>query len=416
MSGPERKMLALPCNALPFAWLALCASHIASPERLVVMKSMLLSWCAQSVALPLWISISYATDELRAAGTRLFAEFRAPKGVELVVLQNKTSKSQFQHYAGLVARFRAKFGSDLEAARRTWLLFTDDDDTWHPQRARVYFHRLDSLGSAARRVTEVIIERPAPDSQQHHKEHQLKQAQVQLMPEYHACAVRMAALAAFVDDSRSQLLGCSYADLFFVRFLLSPGKSRIMGNLAVDLAECIGNDESVRSAVVQKQPGLRLLLDMESSEPLYRYDGCFTSRGVALHATPDNEHARQSPWERKEAELRRAIAQRGTPITLQQSETFVRLQMTTLACLALAAYHADPSNKDPAEMTFEWLCAFEVRHRNNQQLLLGTERGDGLFIGRSAGELFILKQMFHHLMQSDPEWIAFRTAPLWPCA
>jgi hypothetical protein len=400
--------------ALPFVWLALCASHIASPDRLAALEKMLLSWCAQSASLPLWISISYATEDLRAAGARLFAKFRAPKGVELVVLQNKTAKSQFQHYTGLVARFRAKFGSDGKVMRHTWLLFSDDDDTWHPQRARVYGHRLDSLGSAARRITETIIERSPPDSHEQQKEHKLMASNVKLLPEYHACAVRMAALAAFVDASQPLLLANNYADLFFVRFLLSPDENRVMGHAAVLLAESIGSSEALCSAVVKKRFGLRLLLDMEPSKPLYRYDGALTTRGAMLHNAPTSDHARTSPWERQASQLAQSIRARGTPVTLDESYMLLRLQMTSLACLALAAYHANSAVGLPEEMPFEWMCAFEARQDNNQQVLFGSGLGASLLGNRTVNETQALRQFFTKLMKEDPEWIAFRSAPSWP--
>ena len=376
---------------------------------------MLASWRAQSIPLPLWLSISYATDALQVAGVRLLSGFRAAKGVEFVILQNKTAKAQFQHYAVLVARFRNKFGADPMTARRTWLLFSDDDDTWHAERARVYQHRLDTLGET-QRFAEVIIERQSPGSREQRSEQKLADVHINLLPEYHACAVRMSALAAFVDASRPLLLSCRYADLFFVRYLMTPGKERIMGNAAVQMAVSLAS-APVHEEVMACRPGLRLLFDMEPSEPLYRYDGALTEVGRAMHNSDSVGQARESPWEHEASQLFKKVRARGTDMTSSEALTCIRLQMTSLACLALASYHPDPDPAKwlPAEMPFEWICAFELRQGNNQEILFGQGFGNkAMFTGRSAMEMRFMRDLFDRLMTEDPEWVAFRTAPTWP--
>ena len=86
---------------------------------------MLESWRQQSFSLELSVSISF--DPV------LRPRVNSPVMHCLIISEQHTSRSQFQHYAHLVT---------LDFPVNTHVMFTDDDDLWHPERSLHYAEAL----------------------------------------------------------------------------------------------------------------------------------------------------------------------------------------------------------------------------------------------------------------------------------
>ena len=107
------------------------ATHISKRERVHSLRSLLQSICKQDILRPeLHVSWS-SSPELESEVRDVFSA--ECKSGQQVYFQPK-QLSQFQHY-----RFLANKLKDCEPPNtETWLLFSDDDDVWHPQRLHFY--------------------------------------------------------------------------------------------------------------------------------------------------------------------------------------------------------------------------------------------------------------------------------------
>ena len=114
-------------DAPPQTLVALCASHIGNERRFGYLCCMLESWKNQAHRVPLFLSIS--TD---GPWQQRVQDLDGTDPILRVFWQPK-HLTQGQHYSFLAHWLPAEYNDD-----HTWLLFTDDDDIWHPQRAFYY--------------------------------------------------------------------------------------------------------------------------------------------------------------------------------------------------------------------------------------------------------------------------------------
>lgn len=91
---------------------------------------MIESWSQQSWKIPLFVSVS-STEELRAVVMRTL-EILSIRHARLNMRLTHHQLKQFQHYKLLVDELV------LEAPHESWIMFTDDDDLWHSDRARTF--------------------------------------------------------------------------------------------------------------------------------------------------------------------------------------------------------------------------------------------------------------------------------------
>lgn len=112
--------------------IALCASHINSWPRLAHFRHMVHSWIDQVCPIPLFVEMSVETPDL-ADQIRVFLAKIDDPFLTITIADNK--RSQFGHYQALVDRLGTCYS-------HTWVLFTDDDDLWHPRRSETYANAL----------------------------------------------------------------------------------------------------------------------------------------------------------------------------------------------------------------------------------------------------------------------------------
>ncbi len=99
----------------------LIASHVDDPARLRWFQCCLESIARQTVSVA--VEIAWSSDIVGAQ--RLFDRVR-DDFISLRTFQSDGRRSQFRHY------------ETLSDGREGWILFSDDDDLWHPRRAEDY--------------------------------------------------------------------------------------------------------------------------------------------------------------------------------------------------------------------------------------------------------------------------------------
>lgn len=113
---------------------AMCATHIDSERRWLLLQRMIASVQAQTHAVRLYISASCAQERRH----HLQELVRMADGQSLVVLAQDQHCSQFEHYQHIVRHL-------LPSLEDIWCLFTDDDDFSHPERAAVFHQALATM-------------------------------------------------------------------------------------------------------------------------------------------------------------------------------------------------------------------------------------------------------------------------------
>lgn len=113
----------------------LLASHVSSKQRLAFLRQALASIEAQ-VQPPECLVLSWYADEPLAAEVQsMLRSIVLP--FRFKCLQQRRRHSQYGHLREALAAFELEMPCDDAGAAATWLLFSDDDDLWHPHRTRL---------------------------------------------------------------------------------------------------------------------------------------------------------------------------------------------------------------------------------------------------------------------------------------
>ena len=227
-SGSENVQMAPYC-----ALVGMCASHIASGTagemRLHCLKQMITSVANQSTRLPFYLSIS--TDESVSDTVRGEIESLVESDAMIHVTWAPSRASQFNHFERLALRLKEE-GHDPD---ETWLLFSDNDDLWHPDRSQAYRDVIASSSDPARssrRLAAVCFDICAGNTRLGEDKDFASAADVSesllsqgaylygdgpqsLTHEYYEYAVPLAVLLQFVDSSGQMLLQHRFAYDFF---------------------------------------------------------------------------------------------------------------------------------------------------------------------------------------------------------
>jgi len=204
---------------------AMCASHIGGKDglaRLGMLRDMVGSWRSQTVACPLTVSIS-SDSRVAPLVARVVEELRrsSPESLEIVVHEGERL-SQFQHYR-LMLRGFAELGG--EGGATTWVLFTDDDDVWHPRRVEHYKAGLRWLSEhgvmdkvLALRARAILIG-PFQGSD---VERALRSGHVTRQDRGHEhwmFCCKASTLQDFVERAGEELLADKYCDMYLIKYL-----------------------------------------------------------------------------------------------------------------------------------------------------------------------------------------------------
>lgn len=123
------------------------ASHIAKEYRIGLLFATIKSLIEQSMPVPIYVSVSFATPELRETFLELFRKNENIRRNPLLhVYVRPEQTSQMRHYAMLCEIIRA-------SGQLQWVLFCDDDDLYAKDRVKVFSENIQScrqLGSGTK--------------------------------------------------------------------------------------------------------------------------------------------------------------------------------------------------------------------------------------------------------------------------
>ena len=196
--------------------IALCASHIDSERRLRHFRNMLESWKEQTINIPLYVSLSTEPMWNRLVLKRSL-EATYPG---LQVFTRSRKHSQFSHYKALTDEL-------YDECPEAWVIFTDDDDLWHPLRALSYAGSLLQLLGKEELNTTTDIRTPAAHSFQRglhadvQRWDQVDDLQIKAEGDrnYIQQCCRFFHLKQFVDHCSQDLLNFPYCDVRFMTFV-----------------------------------------------------------------------------------------------------------------------------------------------------------------------------------------------------
>lgn len=139
-TGPENNVVA-----------CFLATHVNELDRLDSLRNALRSIKGQTTPAQLFVSWS-AADELKVATRAVLKQ----EGTSLTTCyMHKKPLTQFQHYKYLAEKLRDADAQQPEPVA-TWVLFSDDDDVWHPMRLQFYCMLLESIDVAERGRSQAV--------------------------------------------------------------------------------------------------------------------------------------------------------------------------------------------------------------------------------------------------------------------
>ena len=218
------------------ALLAMCASYINTATRLKHFFVMLDSWINQEdVQCGLIISTSIVDDAIKAefdARLDAFKRKHAAIDTTLTVLVSRVRKTQFQHYKHILERF-----PEL-VTQNPWIMFTDDDDIWHPKRTMMYHHAIEFIETTGKTGVDRVsipyyVESTGTDVKDYATASEIDLAITTGTIKRSTCdtnyvhsCVRLERLHYFLTHSTDELVQCTYADVRFEYFVCSEGHER----------------------------------------------------------------------------------------------------------------------------------------------------------------------------------------------
>ena len=241
---------------------ALCASHIDSPKRLRRLGQMLDSWMAQAGgSVPMYLAISCNAGMMEAVQGFLqerVAMTKAPK-FTFHALMATSKMAQFMQYKDLCEYIGEKYAEKGKgiSVDRIWVMFTDDDDIWHPFRVMGYRELLvagieQESGIRGHDVPDDILALCVIPHAEYASEDCMRTevgvADVEAgirsgkivvrssADEHWQYACRLRSLRDFVERADDMLLAHRYCDLYFVRYLRNSLGYRII-NMGRECAE-----------------------------------------------------------------------------------------------------------------------------------------------------------------------------------
>ena len=220
-----------PAASSPPPMVAFCASHVSSLRRLKALKEMVASWAGQAHGIPLHVSVSSVVD-VAPVTHRAIERLLAEHGGLRVTYTGAVVRSQFEHFRALATSLRT-------TTKDAWVIFSDDDDVWHPQRTLHYLAGINNglASNCPQRIISVKVlgtvtgelEQGTSDAVELALDRGDMQAMDGTEDELWMYACRMSSLLDFVDRAASSLLESRYCDMYLLQYLrYSEGYDRVI--------------------------------------------------------------------------------------------------------------------------------------------------------------------------------------------
>jgi glycosyltransferase involved in cell wall biosynthesis len=109
------------------------ASHISNPKRIKYLIECLESLLSQTISISIYVSISFATTEIREQFAIAFSENKHLHNSMINIIVKTQKTPQMRHMEQLL---------ELLKTKHEWVMFCDDDDTYHKERVQTYIHTI----------------------------------------------------------------------------------------------------------------------------------------------------------------------------------------------------------------------------------------------------------------------------------
>ena len=138
------------------------ATHVGSLQRVEALRHCIQSIQAQSQSPALYLSWSAASPDIAKRVKGMLATEGLNSGSHSCgggCFYQEEKRSQFQHYEILAHRIKADEAATAErdgVSITTWVLFSDDDDVWHPNRLEFYCLLLGQISDEQRATSQAL--------------------------------------------------------------------------------------------------------------------------------------------------------------------------------------------------------------------------------------------------------------------
>ena len=109
------------------------ASHISNPKRIKYLIECLDSLLRQTVSISIYVSISFETTDLREQFAFTFSENAHLHNPIMNIIVKSHKTPQMRHMEQLL---------ELIKPKHQWVMFCDDDDTYHKERVQIYLQTI----------------------------------------------------------------------------------------------------------------------------------------------------------------------------------------------------------------------------------------------------------------------------------
>ena len=208
----------------PLELVAFLASHVGSEDRVAKLARCLAS--VDGAALD-GVYLSWSADEAVAADAAAVVDFFTSRIPGFAASRVEGRASQFEHFARLAFALGGDGGGDA------WVLFSDDDDVWHPDRATAYRAAANAARADASCVVCSRLARPAGGAAAPADAAAVaaavaagRAATTDAYDEYFSYCCRRRVLDAFFAVATDDLRRCQYCDVAWYRYLTSREASR----------------------------------------------------------------------------------------------------------------------------------------------------------------------------------------------
>jgi hypothetical protein len=188
--------------------IVLCASHLDCPDRIEHLLEMIKCYITQSFKVPFFLSLSYNPTLKEAIRELLKAFVQTQDKLPFKFFVQKGHVTQWEHYKFLTTKVR-----DADVNSDPWIMFTDDDALWHPDRIGIYHMAVKSMKSPFDIIVvpgytygEEFINDPMD------------------VDKYFLCSCQLSKLKDFVNRCEPLHLAHQYCSAMFMRYLHSSSK------------------------------------------------------------------------------------------------------------------------------------------------------------------------------------------------
>jgi hypothetical protein len=221
------------------------ASHISNANRIHLLFECLNSLLQQKIVIPIYLSISFETEEYKQAFALLYSEQHQYNNPILSVIVKSDKTPQMRHIQELLT---------LIDTRHKWIMFCDDDDTYDDNRTEIFLqniaHCIQEVSTMPGKMFAGLYE---SNFGKDHREQR---------HEFWCYCVHILVLQNFMDTVRNypEYLDHSCCDVLFGEYLRRMGPDYLFGPIKIHMYNyrVTDNSDSVTGTIQKRNKEIRL--------------------------------------------------------------------------------------------------------------------------------------------------------------